>query len=790
MDLSHESTVAQRTNETGKVRMITRREFLNTASAVCGTLAVPSATRTLLASAATHTDDVLRWVEPRVGTGGHGHCFPGATVPFGAVQLSPDTYNDGWDWCSGYHVSDASIMGFSHTHLSGTGCGDLLDFLVMAGTGPAKLVPGTREHPESGYRSRFSHEDEVIVPGYYSVLLKDYNIKAELTATERTGIHRYTFPKSDQAYLILDLSHSYLTDGKSSVASSSLKKTASDKLAGGHVTNAWGRGRHTYFALQVSKQPDRIVFYSNGAEVSGDSFDGKNLQAVLYFHTHEDEIIHVKTGISGVSAEGAAHNLHVEHPGWDFDAARTKAHSLWHAQLSRIKIETENESHKKVFYSALYHMSMGPMLFDDCDGKYRGMDNEVHQLPAGQHNYTAFSLWDTYRAAHPAYTLIQRERLPDFVNTLMRMAEESPAGMPVWPLQGRETGTMTGYHSASVISEAIHKNVPGIDADRAYKLMMKRAMNDNYRGLGYYRKLHFIPADREEESVSKTFEYCYNDWAIAHVAHKLGKSDDAAMLVQRSTNYRNYFNPANTFMQPKLEDGSWATPFDPREMGHMKKWRDFTESNSWQTTFAVQHDPAGVIELFGGRPKFLAKLDELFNQSSDLPADAPPDIAGLVGQYAHGNEPSHHIAYLYVYAGAPEKTQSRVRSLMETMYSPNPDGMQGNEDVGQMSAWFILSSLGFYPVDAVSGNYILGSPLFDSATVELGKGRKLEIEVLRKDPAHQYVQSFSVNGVPQQRAWFRHSEITNGGKLVFHMGPEPNSSFGTDPKDLPPSLTL
>jgi predicted alpha-1,2-mannosidase len=714
-------------------------------------------------------------------------------MPFGAVQLSPDTFNDGWDWCSGYHVSDDSIMGFSHTHLSGTGCGDLLDFLVMAGTGPAHVVPGDRRNPDEGYRSRFDHADERMEPGYYSVLLKDYKVLAELTATERTGLHRYTFPASDKAYLILDLQHGY-GPGVGPVDSAELRQAAPDTFAGGRRTSAWGKNRHAYFTLKVSKRPDRIVFYSDDKEVpaprGSDELKGKNLKCVLYFTTRANEAILVKTGISGVDADGAAKNLNAELPGWEFDKVRAAARAAWRRQLSKVQVESANETHKRIFYTALYHMSLGPTLFDDVDGRYRGLDNQVHTLAAGQRNFSTFSLWDTFRAAHPAYTLIEQERVPLFVNTLIRMAEQSPMGMPIWPLMSTETGTMTGYHSAAVISEACNKGFTGIDYEKAYALMMKRAMVDDFRGLGYYRKLNYIPADRVDESVSKTFEYCYDDWAIAHVARRLGKTDDAAMLVKRSTNYRNYFDASVGFMRPKLEDGSWTSPFRPIDMGHSKKWRDYTESNAWQTTFGVQHDAAGLIQLFGGREPFIAKLDGLFNAPSDLPEDAPPDIAGLVGQYAHGNEPSHHIAYLYVYAGAPHKTQARVRSLLETMYADKPDGMQGNEDVGQMSAWYILSALGFYPVDPVSGNYILGSPLFERATIELGQGKRLEIVIERKDPAHQYIQSFSLNGKPLQRAWFHHSDISDGGRLVFSMGPEPSAAFGSDVSAAPPSLSL
>lgn len=774
---------------------ITRRRFTQSLSAtgIAGWLATRS-THAFAAKAlntlAENSEDNTRFVNLRIGTGGHGHCFPGVSLPFGAVQLSPDTFNDGWDWCSGYHISDTSIMGFSHTHLSGTGCGDLLDFLIMAGTGPVKLTPGPRSDPDQGYRSRFSHEDEIAEPGYYSVLLKDPNVRVELTATERTGLHKYTFPESEDAWLIVDLAHSYLTNGSSSVYTAELSQIAPDTLGGGHVTRAWGNDRHCYFTMQVSKQPASIVFYSDDKPVStSGKLEGDNLKAVLHFKTHANEAIYVRTGISGVSAEGAARNLRAEQPDWDFDKTRQAAHRAWRQQLSRIQAEFASPVQKRIFYTSLYHMSLGPQSFDDVDGQYRGMDAQVHQLTNGERNYTTFSLWDTFRAAHPAYTIIQGDRVPDFANTLIRMAEQSPAGMPVWPLQGTETGTMTGYHSASVISEAVAKGFPGIRTEAAYQQMMRRAMVENYEGLGYYRELGFIPADREGESVSKTFEYCYDDWAISHVADKLGRHEDAALLRKRSTNYRNYFNPQSGFMEPKLDNGAWATPFDPIEMGHSKQWRDYTESNAWQTTFGAMHDAAGLIDLFGGRQPFIAKLDALFTVPSTLPPDAPPDIAGLVGQYAHGNEPSHHIAYLYVYAGEPWKTQSRVRSLMETMYKDDPDGIAGNEDVGQMSAWYVLSALGFYAVDPVGATYVLGSPLVERARLTLHTGVQLDIRVKRSDPSHTYVQSFSLNGKPQQRLWFHHSEIAEGGQLTLELGPNPNHSLATEIALAPPSLS-
>jgi predicted alpha-1,2-mannosidase len=774
--------------------MLTRRTFLGSAAAVAavanlkGPLSVV-ANASEISAAAVSKDDVLQWADPKIGTGGHGHTYPGATVPFGAMQLSPDTYNEGWDWCSGYHLSDTSIMGFSHTHLSGTGAADLLDFLVTPGVGEAKLVPGTRENPESGYRSRFSHDSEVATPGYYSVMLDTPKVKAELTATERVGVHRYTFPASDNAYILVDLNHAQLRKGKSTVVSGELDRTGSDSIAGGHVTNAWGPGRHAYFALQVSKQPKQMMFYRDDAVVPTGKTEGANLKCVMTFETAADEKILVKVGISGVSEAGAAGNIAAEVPGWDFDGVRMAAEAKWRQQLGKVHASFANDGHKKVFYSALYHMSLGPTLYDDADGKYRGMDNAVHTLSAGQRNYTTFSLWDTFRAAHPAYTILEPERTPQFVNTLIRMGAESPAGAAVWPLHGRETECMTGFHCASVIAEARNKGVAGPDYAKAYEVL-KRGRLDDVKGMQWHKDKGFIAADLEGESVSKHFEYCYDDWAMANLAKSLKMDDACAEHIQISKGYKNNWDESTGFMRPKMADGSWATPFDPIAMGHSKRWVDYTESNAWQSTFALQHDSAGLIEVMGGRPKFIAKMDELFNQPSTLPPDAPPDIAGMVGQYAHGNEPSHHIAYLYVYAGAPHKTQSRVRSLMETMYSPNPDGMQGNEDVGQMSAWFLLSAMGFYPVDPVSGVYVLGSPLLENATVNLGGGKVLHIDVTRKNATDAYVKEFYVNGKKQDKAWFRHSDIAKGGSLKFVMSDTANEILGADVKVAPPSLVV
>jgi predicted alpha-1,2-mannosidase len=771
--------------------MVTRRNFLGWISAlsVSGTLCGKGILGDINVFAEAGNEDLTRFVRPAIGTGGHGHNYPGASVPFGMVQLSPDTYNDGWDWCSGYHYSDTSIMGFSHTHLSGTGAGDMLDILLMPGTGQVKTEPGSRENPDDGYRSRFSHEDEISVPGYYSVLLLDYHIRAELSATERAGIHKYTFPKSDSSHFILDLTHVF---SHTPILSSSLKLVGNDTIVGRRKTNGWAKGRELYFAMRFSKPFTKVEFISDGQTKNATQHgaEGKALKCVVHFETREGEVIYVKTGLSGVSTDGALKNLNAEIPGWDFEQVRRDAHNMWRREFSRVRIDSPDEKMKHIFYTGMYHLMLAPTLFDDADGQYRGMDGKVHQLPKGAHNYSTFSLWDTYRAAHPLYTLIMSERVPDFVNCLIRMASESPAGMPVWPLQGEETGCMTGYHSAAVIAEACTKGFKGINFLQAYPLMRKRAMEDDYRGLGWYRKLGYIPCDKEEESVSKTFEYLYDDWAVANVAKAVGAEEDAKLLFNRSKNYRNVFDAKTQFTRPRLANGRWAEPFDPKGMGHSKKWRDFTESNAWQTTFAIQHDPKGYIDLFGGNDSFVAKLDALFNQSSDLPPDAPPDIAGLVGQYAHGNEPSHHVAYLYTYAGAPYKTQERVRSLLETMYRDDPDGMAGNEDCGQMSAWFVLSALGFYSVDPVSGHYVMGTPLFDRAVVEVGKNKKLVIEAKRTNADDKYIQAVSFNGKPYEKLWLDHSDLARGGTLVFVMGPNPSKEFGTVASAAPPSLTV
>jgi predicted alpha-1,2-mannosidase len=802
--------------------MVTRRRFLQGAIAAALVGRIDPRSAWALARDAGKSgaqpdlaNGVSRYVDVFVGTGGHGHTFPGATVPWGMMQLSPDTNNHGWDACSGYHQADGSIMGFSHTHLSGTGGADMLDVLVMPAQGDVLLDPGARglpdenyysrydgaahgphlsadvvAHPGKGHRSRYDKASEHGVPGYYRVHLTDHDILAELTATARAGLHRYTFNKQGAGHLLVDLAHGY-RDAENvpcKVSDAELRVVGHDTLVGGRRVHEWADGRYIFFAMKFSRPFTRAELYSDEKSLAATTqAKGNYLKAALHFDDAAQAPLLVKVGISGVDVDGALRNLDAEIPGWDFERAQSDAAEAWERELGRIRIESPSNEVLKTFYSGLYHAMVAPTLFSDVDGRYRGMDLKVHTLPKGQNNYSTYSLWDTYRALHPLYTLFQPGKVPDLVQGLVRMANESPAGPAVWPLQGVETGTMIGYHSAVVIAEANAKGFTGIDYARAWPVYRKRAMSDDYRGLPWYRKLGYIPSDKDGEAVSKTLEYAYDDWAMARFAEAVGEREDAKRLRERSRNYRNVFDRKIGFMRSRASDGKWLEPFAPNEMGHSDKWRDYTESNPWEATFLNQHDLYGYMPMFGGDGAFERKLDELFTTSSALPANAPPDIAGMVGQYAHGNEPSHHVAYLYAYCGAHHKTQARVRMLMETMYRPAPDGLAGNEDCGQMSAWYILSAVGLYAVDPVSANWVFGSPLVDRAELHVAGG-KLVVEARGNGKGRPYIQSVTWNGKPWTKSWIPHAELAKGGTLVFEMGDKPNLEFGKAPQDRPPSF--
>ncbi len=730
-----------------------------------------------------------------VGTGGHGHTYPGATLPFGMVQLSPDTDVERWDACSGYHRTDTSIMGFSHTHLSGTGIGDMLDVLVVPTRGPVQLTPGTLVDPEAGYRQRFSAEHAE--PGYYRVTLES-GVRAELTATERTGIQRHVFP-AGAGHILVNLSHLILDKSDQGVLidDASLNVDETGMLTGSRRVFRWAKGRRIHFAMQLSRKPDRIVFYGDGDVAQGagaKGVAGKRVKAVLHYDDAGAAPIVIRTGISAVDVAGARANLAAEARHWDFDRYRADATRLWAPALAAVSVEGGTPAQRTIMASALYHAQLAPTLFSDVDGRYVGLDRQVHTVTGKDRAYSTYSMWDTYRALHPLLTLIEPERTAELVGDLIRQTQQSPYGPPVWPLQGVETGCMIGWHSVSVMAEARAKGVPANYA-AAWPNVKRRSFDfampnlDNSLGIKPYDTMGYIPADTVFESVSRTLEYAYDDYASAHLADAAGASADAAQLRKRSGNWRNVFDASIGFARPKLANGQWTTPYDPIALGHSSKWRDYTESNGWQATFLNQHDVYGLIAAMGGDAQFEAKLDGLFNASSILPKDAPPDISGLVGQYAHGNEPSHHVAYMYAYCGAAWKTQAMVRRLLTEMYKDDPDGIIGNDDCGQMSAWFVLSALGLYPVDPVSANYVLGSPLFDRAEMRVGDGRTLVVEARGNAADRPYVQSVTWNGRPWTKSWIAHADIVRGGRLVFEMGDKPNRDFGRAPADRPPATT-
>jgi predicted alpha-1,2-mannosidase len=752
-------------------------------------LALVGLARVASADAPDEPFDPVGLVNPFVGTAAHGHTYPGATVPFGMVQVSPDTRDETWDGCSGYHYSDTSIMGFSLTHLSGTGVGDMLDVLLMPTVGPRQLDPGTPEDPDRGYRSRFSHADETASPGYYSVRLADSGVRVELTATARVALQRYTFPASDAVHVVLDLAHMYRAPG-GGVRDSEIEIRNDATIVGGRRVDRWARDRPVYFAARFSRP-----FAAWGIRVDGEEKPGlrqtrgRSLQAWVDYRTSAGETVLVRVALSPTSVAGALKNLEAEAPDGDFDRVRAAAAGAWRAALSKIRIEGGTGKERRTFYTALYHAFLAPTLFDDVDGSYRGLDGQVHRAE-GFHYHSTFSLWDTYRAAHPLYCLVQRHRTQDFARTLVRMAVESPDGqMPVWPLATFETNCMIGYHSVSVLAEAWAKGIRDFDLETAFLRMKAMAAKSDYRGLGDYARLGYVPSDRESESVSKTLEYSYDDWCVAQVAKALGLGDDAREFLRRAAFDRNVLDPETGFARPRLAHGSFASPFDPVRQGVSSAWHDYTEGNAWQYTFAAQHDSGAYVRLLGGREAFVRRLDALFATPLDAKAAGlPVDVSGLIGQYAHGNEPSHHVAYLYTYAGAPWKTEERVRGILHTLYDDTPGGLSGNDDCGQMSAWYVLSALGLYPVNPASATYVLASPLFDRATLDLGEGRRFTVSAERTSPDDLYVQSATLGERPLSRAWITHDELMTAGELHFVLGPKPNPAWASDSGDAPPSM--
>jgi predicted alpha-1,2-mannosidase len=730
--------------------------------------------------------DNTNYVNTFIGTGGHGHTFPGATTPHGMVQLSPDTRTIGWDACGGYHYSDSSIIGFSHTHLSGTGISDLGDFLFMPISGNPNINPGTAENPDSGYRSRFSHAGEKAEPGFYSVKLKDYNIQVELTATARAGFHRYTFNEPEQKSVIIDLSHNIYPDRN---PQHKFRIISDTEIEGFKGSGGWAVDQQIWFHAKFNR-PFTCVFYDNGKEVNAtDSVKSKNLKAILTFNINDGNEILTKVGISSVDYKGAKNNIETEIPGWDFDAIKNSAHLNWEKELSKINVEGGSEDEKTIFYTALYHTLISPYLFSDVDGRYRGMDKKIYNSN-GKNIYTVFSLWDTFRAFHPLLTITDPDLNNDFIQSLIDKYDQGGI-LPKWELNGNYTGTMIGSHSISVIADAYMKGIRNFDVGKAYDAMVKSMSYDTTGILfpsksvkaklvpmaKYYNEtIGYIPSNLENASVSKALEYAYNDWCIAQMAKELGKKEDYDNFLKRSKKYKEYFDANSGFMRGKNLDGSWREPFDPRFSNHGKD--DYTEGNAFQWTWFVPHDVDGLINLMGGKNQFIANLDTLFSTSSELTGEeVSSDITGLIGQYAHGNEPSHHISHLYNFVNQPWKTQQLTDQIMSELYFNDSNGLAGNEDCGQMSAWYVLNAMGFYSVCPGEPIYSIGRPIFDKVEITLPNGNQFKIIAKNNSSKNVYVQSAILNGKVMDKPFFNHCEIVAGGLLEFEMGSSKNNNL-------------
>lgn len=731
-------------------------------------------------------------VDPFIGTGGHGHTFPGPSLPFGMIQPGPDTRLTGWDSCAGYHYSDTRLAGFSHTHLSGTGIPDYNDVLLMPTTReatPALFAAGADGLP--GYASAFSHDEEEARPGYYAVTLADSGVRAELTTTLRAGVHRYTFPVGRPGRVVVDLTH------RDVVLDSSLTVVSDTELAGHRRSRSWAQDQRLFFVIRFSRPFAASALDAAGRLAAAPrALDDTAIRAVLDFGALQEPLL-VHVGISAVSIDGARRNLDAELPRWDFDQVRHAADAAWERELGRIRVEGGSRNQRVVFYTALYHAMLTPNVYMDVDGQYRGRDLRVHRAE-GFTYYSVFSLWDTFRALHPLLTLIDRTRTGDFVKTMLRQYQDG-GRLPVWELAGNETDTMIGYHAVPVIADAILKGIGGVDPALALEAMIASADADR-AGLDAYRRRGYIDASDTSESVSRTLEYAYDDWCIGLVAARLGRADVAARFFRRAQGWKHLFDPSTGFMRARIE-GQWFGPFDPAEVNV-----HYTEANAWQYSFFVPHDLDGLMRAHGGDEAFARKLDGLFTADSRTTGRNQADITGLIGQYAHGNEPSHHVAYLYAFAGQPWKTQAMVRRIVETLYAPAPDGESGNDDCGQMSAWVVLSMLGFYAVTPGADHYVIGSPVFDRATIALENGRTFVIHTA--DPGgpsaatgqhtaaapsatapRVYIQRASLNGAAYTHAFLRYRDVADGGEILFTMGGQPNTSWGAAPGDRPHTST-
>lgn len=723
--------------------------------------------------------DPLDFVDPYIGTDYHGHVFLGANVPFGAVQVGPTNFTRGWDWCSGYHYSDTVMIGFAQTHLSGTGIGDLGDVMLLPYTGPAKTNPGTQEDPFSGYAGLYAHDEEIAEAGYYQVKLKNYDITVDLTASKRVGFHKYTFPKAEKAHIALDIAGGV---GWDDAVEGMIRQVDNQTIVGHRYSAGWAKDQRLFYAIKLSKPMKGLQLVKEDTFIEGTEIKDQYVRAMLNFDTEAGEIIYAKVGISPVSAENALANIEAEIPDWDFNQHKANAQESWRQELGKINIAKASERVKTTYYTSLYHLMIFPALFNDHNGDYRGTDKEVYKA-ADFDNYTIFSLWDTYRAAHPFFTITHPEETSDFINSMLAISDQQ-GRLPVWHLAGNETNTMVGYHAIPPIVDAYFKGIKGFDVDRAYDAIIKTTQTPDGDGLKFVNDFGYVPADSAEASVSKGQEYAIDDWGIAQMAKALGKDNDYELFMERSKFYHNYFDPSTKFFRGKMADGSWRTPFDPFYIVHMES--DFTEGNAWQYLWLAPHDVEGLIELQGSEANFINKLDSLFSVSSELNEGASADISGLIGQYAHGNEPSHHTTYLYSYVGQQYKTAEKVRYILDSLYTDQPDGLCGNEDCGQMSAWYLFSSLGFYPANPMNGAYVFGTPVVQEASIQLSNGKTFTVKSnVTKD--NLYIQSVTRNGVEYTKSYITHLDMMEGGTLEFVLGPEPNTAFAQAPEDRPAS---
>ena len=758
--------------------------------------------------------DYTRWVDPFIGTGGDGHTFPGAVVPFGMMQLSPDTesvfrgvdpQSEIYKRCAGYHYDDHTILGFSHTHFSGTGHSDLGDLLIMPMVGTTHIEPGSASNPDSGYRSRFSHDKEQATPGYYGVDLLDYDIHAELSTSLRAGMHRYTFSRGEQAHVLLDLT-SAIYNFKHKVIWSDVQVIDNQTLLLYRSTNGWAKHREMYFAVRFSRPFDDIELINqdntryrcNGClkqekkkqstivNAAIKTSSGKALKVLAHFNQPTQQPLLVKVGLSAVSRSNALDNMETEINHWDFEKLKQQAHMAWKNQL-KVFDAKGTKAQKRQFYTALYHTLQAPSIYQDVNGQYRGVDGEIHQADDFTH-YTLFSLWDTYRALHPLLTYVAPEKVPHMIQSMLAHYQQSYNNMlPIWSFHGHETWTMIGYHAVSVIADAYLKGIRDYDLDLAKKAILDTANSSVYDAIDDYKKFGYVPMDKLGESVSITLEYAYDDFAIARMFDESGDKKVAETFDQRAQNYRNVFDPQVKFMRGKSSKGKWDPNFDPEEAKYMGP---FTEGNSFQYTFYVPHDVAGLIDLIGGDKAFEQRLDILFTKNlSHEKIKEHEDIAGLIGQYAHGNEPSHHIAYLYNYAGKPWRTQERIRQIMDTLSSDKPDGLAGNDDVGQMSAWYIFSSMGFYPVAPGDLSYAIGAPQLPEITLQLANGKRFRVVANDLSNKNRFINSVTLNGKPLERSFITHNEIISGGELIFELSDKPNKNWARETDQRPPSMS-